>query len=149
MQECRSKKEEENMYLVLFIILMSLVSVLTSLAITVFVNDKRLRNLVKTYGRDIEFMSSAYIRQVDKLKKNYEDRLDHREKLIEYKEKSIRNMEYEKQYLKESILNLLESLEEINNIDKFYKLKDDFKKEFDLIDTFNRREYEDIRRNAS
>lgn len=137
------------MYLILFVVLMSLVSVGTSLIVTIKINDRRLRSLVSTYGKDIEFMSSAYIREVDSLKKDYEDMLDHRDKLLSYKEKKTRNIEYENQYLKESLLNFIEDLEEINNIDKFYKLKNSFKKEIDLIDNFNKENYNNIAGNAS
>ncbi len=137
------------MYLILFVVLMSLVSVGTSLIVTIKINDRRLRSLVSTYGKDIEFMSSAYIRKVDSLKKDYEDMLDHRDKLLSYKEKKTRNIEYENQYLKESLLNFIEDLEEINNIDKFYKLKNSFKKEIDLIDNFNKENYNNIAGNAS
>lgn len=70
------------MSLILFVILITVISVTTSLIITVLTNDSKLKKIVRTYGKDLEFISSCYISKVDLLKDKYEELLSYREKLI-------------------------------------------------------------------
>lgn len=127
------------MYLILFVFLMSLISVSTSLVITLIVNDKKLKNIVKTYGKDLEFISSAYISKIDSLKAEFEDSLSYREKLIVKKEEEKKHIGYNNQYLEESLLSFLKSLDEVNSLEGFYYLKCNLRKSFEVkIDDNNK-----------